>query len=156
MDESDNALGIGEDAGGTGESDGNNGEIDNGDGEGDELLLESEENVHNIENNLNHDDTASVDVANNIGDVNELSPVTANNLSGGLESASSSPPKRYLQVEGFDGRRNDIVYCSPPASNATSNNDSNSSLESDVDAHSSGMEEKRPKLMLFFGGDIQV
>lgn len=93
------------------------------------------------------------------------------------DSCQSQPiPKRYLQVEGFDGRKNDIVYCSPwrtskvkkncefPEGTSSSSNFSDSqphvphlSAQS-TPAKSDGESraDEKLKVMLFFGGDIQV
>lgn len=86
------------------------------------------------------------------------------------DTTGQSAPTRYLQVEGYDGRKNDVVYCKPlrcsvkHAENSLehTNNDQSSSATgsaSEADAQTKsqkGESEEKPKLMLFFGGDIQV
>ncbi|CAL8071932.1 unnamed protein product [Orchesella dallaii] len=104
--------------------------------------------VTNENDAQNHNSTNNDTTTSNASGGDEKNPVTANNL-GDLVAAAVAP-KRYLQVEGFDGRRNDIVYCRPLTTLHEASN-----AESDTDAQSSGLEEDKQKVMLFFGGDIQ-
>lgn len=115
-----------------------------------EAVQEGEQQNHDSSSNDHHA------VNNTLEDNVEINPVTANNLHDLPLAMVASTHKRYMQVEGFDGRRNDIVYCRPLTSAIVNNDAANSSLESDADAQSTGNENDRPKLMLFFGGDIQV
>lgn len=55
-------------------------------------------------------------------------------MSGALTPAETSPsnPFRICNVSGYDGRKNDVVYCHPLIQN------------------------ERQTTIVFFGGDVQV
>lgn len=144
--DNDNTIPMGDDVA----SGGSDGDSSANCDETDALLL-PKEGISNVINNMNNDES-SKDGTNELVDQKDINPVIVNNLRGNHENAEPiSLPKRYLQIEGYDGRRNDIVYCKPLNTVA---NSANNSLESNVDAQTP--DENRPRLIAFFGGDIQV
>jgi hypothetical protein len=59
-------------------------------------------------------------------------------------------PRKFVRVAGFDGRCNDVVYCKPlhPCEEEE--------ISVDSDSNPSGTEEGRQKVLVYFGGDMQV
>jgi len=57
-------------------------------------------------------------------------------------------PRKFVRVAGFDGRFNDIVYCKPL--------EEDEGVSVDSDSSPTGTEEGRQRLIVYFGGDMQV
>jgi len=60
-------------------------------------------------------------------------------------------PQRFLGVLGYDKRKNDLVYCKPysPFENPDE-------IALSADSNILPSQKERPKVLVYFGGDIQV
>ena len=122
--------------------------------DGNKVAYESKENEHEQPDSSNiHSDKNSVEAESSVETMEEA-----------IHQSNRRAPLRFLQVEGIEGRTNDLIYCAPLQSeiiieNGVESTSDHRPHQRDFDDARQRKREKKSntnQVVIFFGGDIQV